>query len=166
MRKQVHPNHNTQEDLNQLSKEELVEIISELQWSVARLKGIVGKDSKTSSKKQQSQHIIKKSEQKKPKEETELGQEKLRPGGQPGHKGKTRKGIRRVDRRELLHPELCEHWVGTHFQALHCCGMIVQFTEAETLDKSGKIFSHILKSSHYCATSFLRPECLRKKNDE
>lgn len=34
---------------------------------------------------------------------------KRKPGGQPGHKGKTRKGFAKIDRIEILHPSICSH---------------------------------------------------------
>lgn len=36
---------------------------------------------------------------------------KRKPGGQPGHSGKTRKGFGRIDRLEIIRPEYCT-----------CCG--------------------------------------------
>lgn len=58
--------------------------------------------------------ILKKSEK---KDSTEVSSEKpengegetpkRKPGGQPGHPGKTRKGFDRVDRFEILRPQLC-----------------------------------------------------------
>ncbi|NEQ88266.1 MAG: DUF1192 family protein [Moorea sp. SIO2I5] len=113
MKKQVHLTH-TEQELNQLSTEELVEIIKALQTEVARLSVIVGQDSQTSSK-PPSTDIIKKSEKKKLEQETSDGEQKRKPGGQPGHKGKTRKGMGRVDTIEVLHPEVCAHCGGTHF---------------------------------------------------
>lgn len=94
------------EELHQLSKEQLVEIIKALQEEVARLKGIISKDSKTSSK-PPSHDLIKKSEKKKSTQDTSLNQEKRKPGGQPGHQGKTRKGFSRIDRIEILRPQKC-----------------------------------------------------------
>ncbi len=85
------------EDLYQLSKEELVEIIKALQTEIGRLKEILNLDSKTSSK-PPSQDIIKKSEKKNSASSTSDAQTKRKTGGQPGHEGKTRKGFGRVDR--------------------------------------------------------------------
>jgi hypothetical protein len=56
-------------------------------------------DSQTSSK-PPSSDLLKKSEKKK-----ETGKKKRKPGGQPGHEGKTRKGFGRVDRIEILKAE-------------------------------------------------------------
>jgi transposase len=112
------------ESLNQLSKKELVEIIIEqskvirelqkiiyeLQQEVERLKVSRDLDSKTSSK-PPSGDILKKSENKKAPTEEEANHPKRKPGGQPGHTGKTRKGFGRVDRYEILRPTDCA-----------CCG--------------------------------------------
>ena len=111
MNKQVPPQQ-SDDDLYQLSKEELVEIIKALQAEIVRLKEIQNLDSKTSSK-PPSQDIIKKSEKKKSTSDTE--ETKRKPGGQPGHEGKTRKGFGRVDRIEILNPEVCPHCGGKHF---------------------------------------------------
>ena len=114
MSKQVPP-QSRDEDLCQLSKEELVEIIKALQTEIGRLKEILNLDSKTSSK-PPSQDIIKKSEKKKFASDTSDTETKRKPGGQPGHEGKTRKGFGRVDRIEILRPELCPHCGVTHFK--------------------------------------------------
>ncbi|MBD6621302.1 IS66 family transposase [Komarekiella sp. 'clone 1'] len=112
------------ESLNQLSKEQLVEIIIEqnrvirelqktileLQQEVERLKVSRDLDSKTSSK-PPSGDILKKSENKKAPPQEESNQPKKKPGGQPGHQGKTRKGFGRIDRYEILRPTDCA-----------CCG--------------------------------------------
>ena len=94
--------------LSQLSTEELVEIILTQQEIIEHLKEEVEKlkvsrelDSKISSK-PPSSDLLKKSEKKKDKE-----QKKRKPGGQPGHQGKTRKGFGRVDRIEILKPDRC-----------------------------------------------------------
>ncbi len=113
MSKKVPPQHSN-DDLYQLSKEELVEIIKGLQTEIVRLKEILNLDSKTSSK-PPSQDIIKKSEKQKSTSDTDEKEPKRKPGGQPGHEGKTRKGFGRVDRIEILRPEVCLHCGGTHF---------------------------------------------------
>jgi transposase len=110
MSKQV-PAKSSDDNLYQLSKEELVEVIKGLQAEIARLQEKLNLDSKTSSK-PPSQDIIKKSEKKKSTEEMSAGEPKRKPGGQPGHEGKTRKGFGRVDRIEILHPEVCLHCGG------------------------------------------------------
>ncbi|MHC5748728.1 MAG: IS66 family transposase [Nostoc sp.] len=108
------------ESLNQLSKQELVEIIieqskvirelqkiiSELHLEVERLKVSRDLDSSNSSK-PPSGDIHKKSENKKAPPQEESNQPKKKPGGQPGHQGKTRKGFGRVDRYEILRPGNC-----------------------------------------------------------
>ncbi len=113
MSKQV-PKQVSNDDLYQLSKEELVEIVKALQDEIVRLKEILKLDSKTSSK-PPSQDIIKKSEKKKFASDAEETESKRKPGGQPGHEGKTRKGFGRVDRTEILRPGICPHCGGTHF---------------------------------------------------
>ena len=80
---------------------------------MGRLKEILNLDSKTSSK-PPSQDIIKKSEKKNSASSTSDAQTKRKPGGQPGHEGKTRKSFGRVDRIALLRPLLCPHCGGTH----------------------------------------------------
>lgn len=85
------------DELYQLSKEQLVEIIKTLQNEIARLKESLNLDSKTSSK-PPSSDILKKSEKKKPQADADGTTTKRKPGGQPGHEGKTRKGFGRVDR--------------------------------------------------------------------
>ncbi len=89
--------------------------IEELQPEVERLKVILGQDSQTSSK-PPSTDLLKKPE--KQKESSELTKtSKRKPGGQPGHPGKTRRGFDRVDRYEVLRPQDCP-----------CCGKS-EFTE-------------------------------------
>lgn len=97
-----------QDKLSQWSREELVEIILTQQEVIEYLKEEVEKlkvsrelDSRTSSK-PPSSDLLKKSEKKKDREK-----QKRKPGGQPGHRGKTRKGFGRVDRIEILKPERC-----------------------------------------------------------
>ena len=114
------PQELDRESLNQLPKEELVEIIIEqskvirelqkiiyeLHLEVERLKVSRDLDSSNSSK-PPAGDILKKSETKKSPSPEESNQPKKRPGGQPGHQGKTRKGFGRVDRYEILRPEDC-----------------------------------------------------------
>lgn len=118
------PQELDRESLNQLSKEELLEIIIEqskvirelqkiileLQQEIERLKVSRELDSSNSSK-PPSQDIHKKSENKKAPPQDQSNQPKKKPGGQPGHQGKTRKGFGRVDRYEILRPSDCA-----------CCG--------------------------------------------
>lgn len=108
------PKHHNDEELNQLSKEQLVEIIKTLQAEMARLKEILNADSKTTSK-PPSSDLLKKTENQKPQPVGEDENQKRKPGGQPGHEGKTRKGFGRVDRIETLRPEVCPHCGSTHF---------------------------------------------------
>ncbi|MHC5772121.1 MAG: IS66 family transposase [Nostoc sp.] len=114
------PQELDRESLNQLSKEELVEIIIEqskvirelqkiiveLQQEIERLKVSRDLDS-TNSSKPPSGDILKKSETKKSPLPEESNQPKKKPGGQPGHQGQTRKGFGRVDRYEILRPTDC-----------------------------------------------------------
>jgi len=65
----------------------------------------------TSSSKPPSADILKKSEKKLEDEAQQSIAPKRKPGGQPGHEGKTRKGFGRVDRFEILQPQVCS-----------CCG--------------------------------------------
>lgn len=108
------PKHHNDEELNQLSKEQLVEIIKTLQGEIVRLKEIVNIDSKTSSK-PPSGDLLKKSEKNKPQPDGEIEKQKRKPGGQPGHEGKTRKGFGRVDRIEILRPQVCPDCGSTDF---------------------------------------------------
>ena len=101
------------DDLYQLSKEELVEIIKVLQAEIGQLKEILNLDSKTSSK-PPSQDLIKKSEKKQSTQDSSPDEAKRKPGGQPGHEGKTRKGFGRVDRISILRPQVCQHCGGIH----------------------------------------------------
>ena len=98
--------------LNQLSKTELVQVIISQQKIIEELKQEIGKlkvsrdlDSQTSSK-PPSTDLLKKSE-KESTETEEKQKSKRKPGGQPGHPGKTRKGFDRIDRYVLLRPEKC-----------------------------------------------------------
>ncbi|MHC0067376.1 IS66 family transposase [Nostoc sp. UIC 10890] len=118
------PQELDRESLNQLSKDELVNIIIEQRKAIGELQKIIYElhleveqlkvsrdlDSKTSSK-PPSGDILKKSENKKAPLEEEPNHPKRKPGGQPGHTGKTRKGFGRIDRYEILRPTNCA-----------CCG--------------------------------------------
>ncbi len=84
--------------------------ILELEQFVEKLKVSRDLDSSTSSK-PPSGDILKKSENKQHQSDGDSQAPKRKPGGQPGHPGKTRKGFGRVDRVEILRPEFC-----------HCCG--------------------------------------------
>ncbi len=110
----------TAEELSQLPKEKLVEmviaqkkVIGKLCEEIEKLKVRLNADSQTSSK-PPSTDLLKKSEKGK-KEEKQAESVKRKAGGQPGHKGKTRKGFGRVDRYELLKPETCINCGGKEF---------------------------------------------------
>ena len=101
------------QSLSQLSKEELVvvvieqqRIISQLKQEIELLKVSRDLDSHTSSK-PPSSDLLKKPENKKQESSPIQDSPKRRPGGQPGHPGKTRKGFGRVDRYEILRPQVC-----------------------------------------------------------
>lgn len=116
----VPPQLPDQATLRQVPSEQLVNIIvqqqqvieqqqqaiEQLTQEVNRLKGSLGLDSQTSSK-PPSTDLLKKPE--KAKEQPSASDEapKRKPGGQPGHLGKTRKGFGRVDRYEILRPQKC-----------------------------------------------------------
>jgi transposase len=123
MKKNLPPKLNS-EILKQLATEKLVEMIVEqaraiehlksrvieLEQEIEKLKISRDLDSTTSSK-PPSSDLLKKSE-KKLEAQTEFRETpKRKPGGQPGHPGKTRKGFGRVDRFEILRPQVCR-----------CCG--------------------------------------------
>ena len=98
------------EELSQLSTEKLVKIIltqveaiEGLKQEIERLKISRDLDSQISSK-PPSSDLLKKSEKKK-----ETKKKKRKPGGQPGHEGKTRKGFERVDRICILKAEQCSN---------------------------------------------------------
>ena len=102
-------------EIEQLSQAELVElvlglqkIIQELQEKLAIATGKSRTNSQTSSQ-PPSLDLIQKSEKAKDQVEEEP---KKKPGGQPGHQGKTRKGFGRVDRYEISQPEICQ-WCGS-----------------------------------------------------
>lgn len=112
------------ETLKQLATEQLVELIieqgktiekltsrvRELEQEIEKLKVSRDLDSTTSSK-PPSADLLKKTENKQDDIPSESETPKRKPGGQPGHQGKTRKGFGRVDRFEMLRPQVCS-----------CCG--------------------------------------------
>lgn len=116
------------ETLRQLPLEQLVEVIIEqalateklnkrvleLEQEVEKLKVSRDLDSLTSSK-PPSGDILKKSEKKKESNAQDNEKTKRKPGGQPGHQGKTRKGFGRVDRLEILRPQFCDGCGQTDF---------------------------------------------------
>ncbi len=113
----------TREELEQMPNAVLVEmvlsqqkIIEKLVEEVERIKGLLDTDSQTSSK-PPSSDLIKRSEKKaETNSEEEKEKKKRKPGGQPGHKGKTRKGFGRVDRYEVVEPEVCPVCGGNHWE--------------------------------------------------
>lgn len=123
MKKNLPPKLNS-EILKQLATEKLVEMIVEQARAIEKLKSRVIEleqeieklkisrdlDSTTSSK-PPSSDLLKKSEKKREAQTEERETPKRKPGGQPGHPGKTRKGFGRVDRLEILRPQVCR-----------CCG--------------------------------------------
>ncbi len=101
------------ETLRQLPLEQLVSIIvqqqrviEQLTIEVNRLKASQNLDSQTTSS-PPSTDLLKKPELAKAKEQLEADAQKRKPGGQPGHAGKTRKGFGRIDRYEILRPQVC-----------------------------------------------------------
>ena len=108
------------ETLRQLATEQLVDMIIEqaiatetlnkkileLEQLVEKLKVSRDLDSSTSSK-PPSGDLLKKSENKQHESNGDSETTKRKPGGQPGHPGKTRKGFGRVDRFEILRPQFC-----------------------------------------------------------
>lgn len=118
------------EQLNQLSKEELVTIILSQQKIIEELKDKIEKliisrdlDSKISSK-PPSSDLLKKSEKKPSLSGKEKESKKRKPGGQLGHQGQTRKGFGRVDRYEVLKAQQCNH-----------CGQLLEATESIKIEK-------------------------------
>lgn len=94
--------------------QELKKAVIELEVEVQRLKVSKDLDSKTSSK-PPSGDILKKPEKKEDNSGSDPEAPKRKPGGQPGHTGKTRKGFGRVDRFEILRPEFCDYCGTTGF---------------------------------------------------
>ena len=104
MKNPAAPREQKKTEIEQLIQAELVEmvlglqkIIEELQEKLAIATGKNQTTSQTSSK-PPSTDLIQKSD--KPTVKPEADQKK-KPGGQPGHQGKTRKGFGRVDRTEI-----------------------------------------------------------------
>ena len=128
----------TREDLEQMPKSVLVELVlrqqkllEELIAKVERLQGQLDKDSQTSSK-PPSSDLIKRSEKKSATESNSSDTSKRKPGGQPGHKGKTRIGFGRIDRYEVVEPIACELCGGHHFEesgASSRCYVVAQLVE-------------------------------------
>jgi len=94
--------------LVQLSKEQLVEIILELEQRLSKLEVRVLLNSDTSSK-PPSSDLLNKPEQPQPPQD----RPKRKAGGQPGHTGQTRKGFGPPDRCVVLEPKDCSHCGGS-----------------------------------------------------
>lgn len=113
------------EALGRMPVGELVAVIMRQQeWAqqiyeeIERLKAVNSRNSKDSSK-PPSSDLLKRSE--KAGEAGEAGEEKegkKKAGGQPGHKGKTRKGFNRVDRYETIKPEGCPNCGGESWKEI------------------------------------------------
>ncbi|MEG4817586.1 DUF6444 domain-containing protein [Microcoleus sp. K5-D4] len=110
--------------MNQLAPSPLVEIIMEEAKAIEQLKSRVVELEKkiqelkvsidlesTISSKPPSADLLKKAEKKPEDQPSKRQTPKRKPGGQPGHPGKTTKGFDRVDREEILRP-----------QVFRCCG--------------------------------------------
>lgn len=104
------------ESLKKLPVEQLIalilqqqKVIAALQQEIERLKIRVATDSQTSSKPPSTDLINKPTTAKQQAQPTASDTPKRKPGGQPGHEGKTRKGFGRVDRIEALRPTSCNH---------------------------------------------------------
>lgn len=90
------------------------EIIAQLVEEVERLKSNASSDSRSSSK-PPSSDIHKRSEQRQGEARGD-GEAKRKPGAQPGHAGKTRKGFGRIDRFEVSRPRACAVCGATEFE--------------------------------------------------
>lgn len=113
------PEADSGESLKQLPVEQLValilqqqKVITGLQQEIERLKIRLATDSQTSSKPPSTDLLKKPSTAKQPEQPTASEAPKRKPGGQPGHIGKTRKGFGRVDRMETISPTSCNHCGG------------------------------------------------------
>jgi transposase len=106
----------TEDSLKQLPVEQLVALLMQqqrvielLQQEVERLKVSAALDSQTSSVPPSSDLLKKPTKAKQEKQASQTNKPKRKPGGQPGHEGKTRKGFGRIDRYQVLRPEQCSH---------------------------------------------------------
>jgi transposase len=106
--------------LMQSPPEVLVEIILRQQQMIEQLVEEVerlkqrGKQDSQSSSKPPSSDLPQRSEKPQVEGETDAS-ERRKPGGQPGHEGKTRKGFGRIDRYELVRPQQCDECGGEEF---------------------------------------------------
>lgn len=82
-------------------------VIEQLTQEVNRLKVSRNLDSQTSSRPPSTDLLKKPETAKESRSEAEGESPKRKPGGQPGHIGKTRKGFGRVDRYEIVRPQKC-----------------------------------------------------------
>jgi transposase len=108
MKPELDPNQLKQLPIEQLVSliEQQQHVIEQLQQEIARLKASQKLDSQTSSKPPSTDLLLK--PEKPPKSADKSSLAKRKPGGQPGHPGKTRKGFGRVDRYEILRPQECQ----------------------------------------------------------
>jgi transposase len=126
--------------LEQMSQSVLVDVILRQQGSiqqlfeeVARLKGIINRNSSDSSK-PPSSDFLKKSEIAKA-ETADEGKRKA--GGQPGHQGTTRKGFGRGDRFEVVKPQECPNcggqtWTDMGVKIRQCARLVEKPIEVVT----------------------------------
>ena len=129
--------------------EELVDLIlsqqttiAQLLEEIARLKANAISDSQSSSK-PPSSDIHKRSEKAKESDVPET-EGKRKPGGQPGHPGKTRKGFGRIDRTEIIRPEECPECGGREFSATP-----VDVRRSQVAELSSKAIE-VLEYEQYC----------------
>lgn len=114
MKKPSVPTQKEKTEIEHLSQAELLEMVLRLQKIIEELPeklAIATAKSRTNSQtssKPPSTDLIQKSEKLTVKPEED---QKRKPGGQPGHQGKTRIGFGRVDRAEISQPNICQ-----------CCG--------------------------------------------
>jgi transposase len=94
-----------------LAQQKMIEQLAE---EIERLKQRLNSDSRSSSK-PPSSDLLKRSEKPKATTSDAPGEGKRKPGGQPGHEGKTRKGFGRIDRYEMLRPQQCRECGGEAF---------------------------------------------------
>lgn len=145
--------------LEQLEPDKLVELVLELQKAlqsqndlIEKLRSQLDQDSQTSSQ-PPSSDLPKRAEKAQSSNETESSpetepQQRRRPGGQPGHQGKTRKGFGRVDRQETHELETCPHCGGHHFESSG--RWYRRQTVAELVEKPIEITEHWQECGH-CA---------------
>ncbi|NEO65761.1 MAG: IS66 family transposase [Moorea sp. SIO4G2] len=124
------------------------QVIEQLIGEVERLKSLLNKDSQTSSK-PPSSDLIRRSE-KKPSKESDS--QKRKPGGQPGHKGKTRKGFGRVDRYVVVEPQSCPICKGNQWESRDCSTR--SYVVAQLVERPIEIVEYQQKRRvcHHCGT--------------